>query len=33
MNYPFTEIESKWQQRWAQAHVFLAEPEAGAKKF
>jgi len=33
MNAPFTEIESKWQKRWAQARVFRAEPQAGAKKF
>ena len=33
MNYPFTEIESKWQKRWAEARVFRAEPQPGAKKF
>ena len=33
MNYPFTEIESKWQRRWAEAGVFRAKAEAGAKKY
>ncbi len=28
MNYPFTEIESKWQKRWAQARVFRAAFES-----
>ena len=33
MNYPFSEIESKWQKRWAEAGVFRATPGPGAKKF
>jgi len=28
MNYPFTEIESKWQKRWAEADVFKAAFES-----
>ncbi len=32
MGYPFSEIESKWQKRWADAGVFRAEPKPGAKK-
>ena len=39
MNYPFSEIEFKWQKRWADARVFKAVPGPGtvpgpgAKKF
>ena len=33
MKYNFTEIESKWQKRWEEAHIFEAQDHSDKPKF
>ncbi|MBP1576698.1 MAG: class I tRNA ligase family protein, partial [Oscillospiraceae bacterium] len=33
MDYPFSEIEKKWQERWAKEHAFAATNDTSKPKF